>query len=52
MTGEARLARLTAAAVSSLGSNDFHDRLLDLVGAAAPTTSPPWSATPAPARTT
>jgi len=36
MTGEARLARLTAAAVSSLGSNDFYDRLLDLVGAVAP----------------
>jgi len=36
MTSEAQLARLTAAAVSSLGGNDFYDRLLELVGAVAP----------------
>lgn len=35
-TAEARLTQLTAAAVNALCSNDFYDRLLDLVGAVAP----------------
>jgi DNA-binding CsgD family transcriptional regulator len=36
MADSARIAMLTAAAVDSLGTNDFYDRLLALLGTAAP----------------